>query len=238
MKFPRIATWWTVAGIWTLIAAWMFDACIRWGNEMLVNRPAGLSLASLHVTPGSALYVALEMGAQLGLAPVAASVGAGAAVWLALHDRRTAAYAVATVAAVVLVFNARMFAEVDLVGWRTAMTELVVASRTTATTAVAIVVAFVLAREHLVARHTALLMGIGVPLAIGLSRISLGVHDSLEILAQWSIGADIAIGVVLAYLFSTTPTTLLPADRHESGIQRPSNSNRTPPRPPRRLRGA
>ena len=165
MRIPNLANWWTIAGMWTLIAAWTLDACISWGNEILANQPGGLHVASLHVASGTALYLALEIGARLGLAPVVAGVGICAAVWLTTRGRHAAA------------------------------------------SAVAFVIAFVLAREHLVARHTAIFAGFGIPLAMGLSRISLGVHNPIEVVAQWSIGADIALGIVLAYLLSTTATT-------------------------------
>ena len=65
---------------------------------------------------------------------------------------------------------------------------------TTGLTALAIVVAEVLAREGLLTRRQARALGIGLPLAIGANRVYVREHWLTDVLAGWSLGAGVAAG--------------------------------------------
>lgn len=62
----------------------------------------------------------------------------------------------------------------------------------TGLTALAIVVAEVLAREGLLTRSQARVLGIGVPLAIGANRVYVREHWLTDVLGGWTLGASVA----------------------------------------------
>lgn len=185
---------WTVAGLATLGIASMLDQFF--GSVTVAVDPA---------LPAGGVWTTLGYIARLGLPPVVAAAGIVMALWLMRSHRATAAAAMATSTLVVVAFSARPFAAVDLIGWREALLETVIAGRTVATTAIAIVLGFVLYRERFLRRRAVVAIVFGFPLLIGGSRMALGVHTPGQIVAQWTIGALIGAGIVWAYLLAGRP---------------------------------
>lgn len=187
--YSRLLSTWMLAGSMVVAIAWFLDQALGGTTANPGQRP--------HV--GVAVYAA-----RLGLAPVVSAIGLGLGAWLHRERRHSAAAAILTTSLVVIVFAARPFAAVDLIGWREATFEAAVAGRTIATTALALVFAIVLYRERLISRTTLFAVGLGFPVLIGASRIELGVYPAPVVAAQWLLGALIAGGLIWAYSLSRT----------------------------------
>jgi len=59
---------------------------------------------------------------------------------------------------------------------------------------------FVLARERIVARGTAVVFGVAVPLLVGVSRVVLDVHWATDVVAGWLLGLAVVSAAVVVYV--------------------------------------
>lgn len=187
---PLLSTW-TIAGLATLGVASILDQFF-----------GSVTVGADVIIPSGGVWTTLGYIARLGLPPVVAATGILVSLWLMRSHRVTAAAAMATSTLVVVAFSARPFATVDLIGWRQALLETAIAGRTVSTTAIAIVLGFVLYHERFLRGRAVAAIGLGFPLLIGGCRMALGVHTPEQILAQWIIGGLIGAGIVWAYLLA------------------------------------
>jgi hypothetical protein len=180
---------WTIAAACSLGIAWFVDESFGY----LAADSAGRAESSSG---------AISQIGRLGAPPVAVSIALMSALWLAVRKRPKAAAAVSSMAAVVIAFGARALFTADSIGWSRALDAALIDSRTVATTSIALVLGAVLYREGLIGRGGAGVVGFGVPLLLGLSRIALRVHSLPEIAEQWVIGLSASIGILLAYVLA------------------------------------
>lgn len=179
---------WIITGLFALGAAWVLDESF-----------GGIGRASSTVPARDAALTSLDYLARIGVPPVMATLGLLTGVALIAARRRTAGGAVLTASLVVIAFSARIFAIVDFIGWRQATAQALTGGRTVATTAIAIVVSMVLFREGLIDKRGAIFIGVLFPLAVGFSRLALGVYPAPVVAGQWFIGALIGLVMVVAY---------------------------------------
>jgi hypothetical protein len=202
------AVWvWVVAGAFAAAIALFADQLLgAMVHPALARVAAGMEVALPgHVRDG-AVRIALVYAATLALAPSVVAVGLLAAAWFWRRHRRAAASAALTLSTALVVFNARQLILVDFLGWPLAARDMVIGNRTTATTAMAVVLAFVLQHERLVSRPIAVVVATGVSATVGLTRIWLGVHDTGDVLVQGLAGALMAVVVIVTYLFAGSAT--------------------------------
>ncbi len=69
-------------------------------------------------------------------------------------------------------------------------------------TAAYVFLMFVLARERIVARGTAVAVGVAIPLLVGVSRVVLDVHWATDVVAGWLLGVAVVSVAIVVYMRS------------------------------------
>lgn len=195
--FRSLAWHWVAIVAVALAAAWLFAAV---GEDVFHHESGTLDdgvrswvLAHQQPTFWAVFLWITRLGASAPM--IALAIVAAAWLWHRSHRRIAAAVILAPAVASGL-FNATKytFRRVRPVGALKLhiLTYAFPSGHATTSTAVLVTIAYVLAREGMIAKRFAWLVGIGGPLLIGMSRVYLDVHWTTDVLGGWALGLVVA----------------------------------------------